>query len=380
MAAVRLDRLSKTFPWRKDYVRAVDEVDLEVADGEFMVLVGPSGCGKSTTLRLIAGLEAPTAGRVFIDDKEVTHLQPKDRDVAMVFQNYALYPHMTAFDNLAFGLKMRRIPKVEIARRVAETARWLGLERLLDRRPATLSGGEQQRVALGRAMVRRPRVFLFDEPLANFDAALRLAARAELKRLHREFNITTIHVTHDQEEAMALADRLVVMRDGRVQQVGTPQEIYDRPVNRFVGGFLGTPPMRFIEGTLRMNGAAPVVETSVGPIAITASDSARCRVHADQPVSLGFRAEDAEFISGDHDQSNPSGGNSACEFMLSASVEFVESLGHCLHLGLRTEREWKFVIRTSSGSAITVGTQGHLWLNLQRTHLFAGHAGGERLN
>ena len=345
------------------------------------MLVGPSGCGKSTALRLIAGLEAPTAGRVFIDNKDVTQLQPKDRDVAMVFQNYALYPHLTVFDNMAFGLKMRKTPKAEITLRVVETARSLGIEPLLNRRPASLSGGEQQRVALGRAMVRRPRVLLLDEPLANLDASLRLATRAELKRLHREFKITTIHVTHDQEEAMALADRIVVMREGRIQQVGTPQEIYDRPVNRFVGGFLGTPPMRFIEGTLRVNGSSAFMETVAGSMPVSIGNSAQLRLHVGQAVCLGFRAEDVRFIGSGSKEKDASPSTKTEAFVsIPVRVELVEPLGHCFHLGLRTETGLELVSRAPSVDRVSMGTTGRVVLDIQTGHLFSATGDGERLN
>lgn len=235
MAEVALENLSKTFPGE---VTAVADLDLCVADGEFLVLVGPSGCGKTTTLRLIAGLEDATGGTIRIGGRPVDRLPPRDRDVAMVFQSYALYPHLTVFDNMAFALRRRRTPRKEIADRVAWAADLLGLEGLLGRRPSALSGGQRQRVALGRAIVRRPAVFLLDEPLANLDARLRADTRAELKRLHRKLAATMIYVTHDQEEAMTLGDRIAVMQGGRIQQCGSPLTVYDRPANRFVADFV----------------------------------------------------------------------------------------------------------------------------------------------
>jgi multiple sugar transport system ATP-binding protein len=243
MASVRLERVQKTYP--NGHV-AAQGLDLDIADGEFMVLVGPSGCGKSTALRMIAGLETPTGGRIMIGDRDVTTLPPQERDIAMVFQTYALYPHMTVRQNLAFGLRMRGVAKETIDRMVEEAARALALEPVLDRKPAQLSGGQRQRVALGRAIVREPKVFLFDEPLSNLDAKLRVETRAELARLHRRLGATVVYVTHDQEEAMTLGGRVAVMRDGFLQQVAPPMELYRKPANQFVAGFVGSPAMNFL--------------------------------------------------------------------------------------------------------------------------------------
>ena len=245
MASVQLEQVQKTYP--NGHV-AAQGLDLEIADGEFMVLVGPSGCGKSTALRMIAGLETPTGGRIMIGDREVTTLPPQERDIAMVFQTYALYPHMTVRENLAFGLRMRGVARESIDRRVEEAARALALEPVLDRKPAQLSGGQRQRVALGRAIVREPKVFLFDEPLSNLDAKLRVETRAELARLHRRLRATVVYVTHDQEEAMTLGGRVAVMRDGFLQQVAPPMELYRYPANQFVAGFVGSPAMNFLPG------------------------------------------------------------------------------------------------------------------------------------
>src|SRR6059036_2334291 len=242
MAQVMMKDLNKKY----DEVHAVKDVNLHIQDKEFMVLVGPSGCGKSTTLRMVAGLEEITAGEIQIGNRVVNDLPPKDRDIAMVFQNYALYPHMTVYDNMAFGLKMRKFPKPEIAKRVQEAAEILGIQELLKRKPRQLSGGQRQRVAVGRAIVRHPQVFLFDEPLSNLDAKLRVQMRVELKRLHDRLETTAIYVTHDQVEAMTLGDRVVVMKDGWIQQVGEPLELYRRPANRFVASFIGSPSMNFI--------------------------------------------------------------------------------------------------------------------------------------
>jgi multiple sugar transport system ATP-binding protein len=247
MAEIVLDRVSKVYPGG---VSGVDDLSLEIKDGEFMVLVGPSGCGKSTALRSIAGLEEITSGTISIGDRVVNNLPPKDRDIAMVFQNYALYPHMTVEQNLAFGLQQRKTPKAEISRRVTEVARMLGIEEYLRRKPAALSGGQRQRVAMGRAIVREPRAFLMDEPLSNLDAKLRVSMRASLSQLHERLAVTTVYVTHDQVEAMTLGHRVCVLRDGQLQQVDTPQALYDNPVNLFVAGFIGSPAMNFVAAEL----------------------------------------------------------------------------------------------------------------------------------
>src|ERR671915_1449849 len=245
MASVTLQELTKRF----DKVVAVNSINLDIPDKEFVVFVGPSGCGKTTTLRMIAGLEDASDGTILIGERIVNDVPPKDRNIAMVFQNYALYPHMDVYKNMAFGLKLRRTPKLEIDRRVREAARILGIEDLLDRKPRQLSGGQRQRVAVGRAIVRHPQVFLFDEPLSNLDAKLRVQTRREISKLHRQLGATMVYVTHDQVEAMTMGDRIVVMNDGRVQQIDTPLNLYDRPRNRFVAGFIGSPAMNFLDGT-----------------------------------------------------------------------------------------------------------------------------------
>ncbi|PIB23116.1 ABC transporter [Amylibacter kogurei] len=251
MSGVNLNGIVKCY----GAVEVVHGIDLTVAEKEFVVLVGPSGCGKSTTLRMIAGLEEITAGDLTIHERRVNRIAPKDRDVAMVFQNYALYPHLNVADNMAFGLRIRKMPKDEIKTTIEDVAGILGLTEYLDRRPADLSGGQRQRVAMGRAIVRHPKVFLFDEPLSNLDAKLRTQMRAEIKRLHNRLGVTSVYVTHDQVEAMTLADRIVVMNDGRIEQVGTPMELFNNPANTFVAGFLGSPPMNQIKGTLTQTGA-----------------------------------------------------------------------------------------------------------------------------
>src|SRR5580658_5367426 len=255
MAQIAFDHVEKVYPGGR---RALDDLTLEVTDGEFMVLVGPSGCGKSTALRSIAGLEEITGGTISIGDRIVNDLPPKDRDIAMVFQNYALYPHMTVEQNLAFGLQLRKTPKDEIKRRVDEAAQMLGLEQYLKRKPAALSGGQRQRVAMGRAIVREPQAFLMDEPLSNLDAKLRVSMRGSLKQLHERLGVTTVYVTHDQVEAMTLGDRVAVLRDGRLQQVDTPQALFEAPVNLFVAGFIGSPAMNFVNAELVRDGGPAV--------------------------------------------------------------------------------------------------------------------------
>src|SRR5271169_4918155 len=250
MAQVALRNIVKTF----DRTPAVQGIDLDISDREFIVLVGPSGCGKSTTLRMIAGLEEATSGEIYIGDQLVNDVPPKDRDIAMVFQNYALYPHMTVYENMSFGLRLKKFPKQEIKERVEAAAQILDISNLLERRPKALSGGQRQRVAMGRAIVRNPKVFLFDEPLSNLDANLRVQMRTEISRLHKQLQTTMIYVTHDQIEAMSMGDRIVVMKDGIVQQVDAPLTIYNKPANRFVAGFIGSPTMNFFTGRVRMNG------------------------------------------------------------------------------------------------------------------------------
>jgi len=290
LASIRLENVTKVFDGR---VYAVRDVTLEISDGEFFVLLGPSGSGKTTLLRIIAGLESPTRGRVYIDGEDVTDLPPRKRDIAMVFQTWALYPHMRVFDNIAFPLRLRKVPEAEVRRRVKEVAELLEIEGLLDRYPRQLSGGQQQRVALARALVRNPRAWLMDEPLSNLDALLRVQMRVELRRLQRELGITTVYVTHDQTEAMSMADRLAVMNNGSIIQVGTPLEVYEEPVSSFVGGFLGSPPMNFLKGR-----ADPVeggllfkaLDSSVEAL-IPAPQGKLHSIGEGEEVLLGFRPE-----------------------------------------------------------------------------------------
>lgn len=303
MAGVTLNKIVKSY----GLLEVVHGIDLDVKEREFVVLVGPSGCGKSTTLRMIAGLEEITAGELSIDGRFVNRVAPKDRDVAMVFQNYALYPHLNVAENMAFGLRIRRTPKAEIKKIIAETAEILGLTDYLHRRPADLSGGQRQRVAMGRAIVRHPKVFLFDEPLSNLDAKLRTQMRAEIKRLHNRLNATSIYVTHDQVEAMTLADRIVVMNDGIIEQVGAPMDLFNNPANTFVAGFLGSPPMNQIKGQIteygaKVGGAEIKVDGMVGN-------------HVGRDVIVGIRPEHTELNAGDSTS------------VLPISLDLVEPLG-----------------------------------------------------
>src|SRR5579863_9273026 len=294
MARVAMRSLNKKY----DEVHAVIDVNLDIKDQEFVVLVGPSGCGKTSTLRMVAGLESITSGHISIDETIVNDLPPMDRDIAMVFQNYALYPHMSVYDNMAFGLKMRKFEKPEIAKRVQEAAEILGIEQLLKRKPRQLSGGQRQRVALGRAIVRHPQVFLFDEPLSNLDAKLRVQMRVELKKLHERLGTTAIYVTHDQVEAMTLGDRVVVMRDGWVQQVGDPLELYNEPANRFVAGFIGSPAMNFAAVTVSDGNGALWAANDGLRIKVPAALGERVRRYVGQPLTLGIRPEDLRIANG----------------------------------------------------------------------------------
>jgi multiple sugar transport system ATP-binding protein len=309
MAKIVFEGVTKEFG---DEVVAVDDLSLEIEDGEFMVLVGPSGCGKSTILRMLAGLEEVTAGEIWIDDKQVTDLSPKERDIAMVFQNYALYPHMTVEENIAFGLKLRRVPKDERGRKAREVAQVLAIEHLLERKPAALSGGQRQRVAMGRAMIREPVAFLMDEPLSNLDAKLRVQMRAELARLHDRLRTTTVYVTHDQVEAMTLGDRVAVLRDGLLQQVDTPQRLFIRPVNLFVAAFVGSPPMNLVEGTVE-GGAV-----SFAGFRLPLGERTNLSGHEGRTVIVGIRPSDLE----DADVWTTSGAT-----ILDVDVDITEELG-----------------------------------------------------
>ncbi len=316
MAKVILEHVEKIYPGG---VKAVEDFNLEIRDGEFVVLVGPSGCGKSTTLRMVAGLEEISGGVVKIGDKVVNEVPPKDRDIAMVFQNYALYPHMTVRENMAFGLKLRHFPKDVIEARIQEAARILGLGELLERQPKALSGGQRQRVAVGRSIVRKPAVFLFDEPLSNLDAKMRVQMRVEISRLHQQLGTTMIYVTHDQIEAMTMGQRIVVMKDGLVQQVDDPLTLYDRPLNRFVAGFIGTPPMNFLKGVISGPAERLAFESPDGfSLPVPASQRAALAAYAGKPVVMGLRPEDIGSAAAEHLAGAP---------RLKAVVDVVELMG-----------------------------------------------------
>jgi multiple sugar transport system ATP-binding protein len=355
MARVAMRSLNKNY----DEVRAVIDVNLDIRDQEFVVLVGPSGCGKTTTLRMVAGLESITSGHISIDEKIVNELPPMDRDIAMVFQNYALYPHMSVYDNMAFGLKMRKFDKPEIAKRVQEAAEILGIQQLLHRKPRQLSGGQRQRVALGRAIVRHPQVFLFDEPLSNLDAKLRVQMRVELKKLHERLGTTAIYVTHDQVEAMTLGDRVVVMKDGLVQQVGDPMELYNEPANRFVAGFIGSPAMNFLTVRLAGENGGLWAETEGMRIKVPASLTARLDPYAGKELTLGVRPEDLS-IAGDGD---------AKDLTFPAAVEVIERLGSEILLDVAVGSA-TMVASVEPTSTAKVHEVLHLAVNPARVHFF----------
>jgi multiple sugar transport system ATP-binding protein len=355
MAQVVLRRLNKKY----DDVHAVKDVNLEIHDKEFVVLVGPSGCGKTTTLRMVAGLETITSGEVLIGETVVNALPPMDRDIAMVFQNYALYPHMSVYDNMAFGLKMRKFDKAEIERRVRAAADILGIQEQLKRRPRQLSGGQRQRVALGRAIVRHPQVFLFDEPLSNLDAKLRVQMRVELKKLHERLGTTAIYVTHDQVEAMTLGDRVVVMKDGWVQQVGEPLELYNSPANRFVAGFIGSPGMNFAPVRVANGGDTLWAEGEGIRIKVPGQLKRRLERYTGEAVTLGIRPEDLHVANG----------GDSLDSSIDAAVEVVEKLGSEILLDVK-------VGPTTMVAAVdpTVRAKVHdrlrLALNPDRLHFF----------
>jgi multiple sugar transport system ATP-binding protein len=351
---------------------AVDHVNLEVAEGEFLVIVGPSGCGKTTTLRMVAGLESISSGEVLIDERVVNAVEPRHRDIAMVFQNYALYPHKKVFDNIAYPLQLRNVPRGEIAQRVRETARMLGIEHLLERRPRQLSGGERQRVALGRAIVRRARLFLMDEPLSNLDAQLRIQMRREIIHLQRQLNITTIYVTHDQVEAMTMGDRIVVMRDGIVQQVGDPVTIYNHPANRFVARFIGSPPMNLFDGVLQQTDSKLQLRTSFAtytlPPRLTDGLLRNAIASGATNVVCGIRAEDVA-VSGEGvaQADTPSG-----------VVDLVEPLGSDVFVSVVLGSDL-LLARAHPDLPIKESQTTPVTLNLSKLHLFAADSGDNLL-
>ncbi|RYL91481.1 sn-glycerol-3-phosphate ABC transporter ATP-binding protein UgpC [Sporolactobacillus sp. Y61] len=338
---------------------SVSDFNLDIADKEFIVFVGPSGCGKSTTLRMIAGLEEISKGELYINGKKMNDVAPKDRDIAMVFQNYALYPHMSVFDNMAFGLKLRKVPKAEIKQRVEHAAEILGIKEYLDRKPKALSGGQRQRVALGRAIVRDAKVFLMDEPLSNLDAKLRVQMRSEISKLHQNLEATMIYVTHDQTEAMTMATRIVIMKDGVIQQVGSPKDVYDTPANLFVGGFIGSPPMNFFHGTLEGNhfkGDDIDIEIPEGKLKIL-----RNKNFLDKPIIMGIRPEDI------HDE--PVVINSSPKSVIQAKINIPELTGaeFMLHAQVGTHN---FIARVDARTPYHAGDNVTLALNVSKTHFF----------
>ncbi len=360
MAEVILKNICKSYD---NGFNAVKNVNIEIKDKEFVVLVGPSGCGKSTTLRMIAGLEDISSGELFIGDRLVNDVDPKDRDIAMVFQNYALYPHLSVYDNMAFALKLRKMPKDEIDKKVREAARILDLEKLLDRKPKALSGGQRQRVALGRAIVRNPQVFLMDEPLSNLDAKLRTAMRTEITKLHKSLGTTFIYVTHDQVEAMTMADRIVCMKDGIVQQIATPQEIYDRPNNMFVAGFIGAPQMNFIDVTLVEKNGELYAENDVMSIAINKGNysNSLSSQYVGKKMVLGIRPEDVHiedvFVENSLDSS------------FDATVELGELMGAEIYAYLKCGTH-SITARFDGRYRLNIGDKLKLAMDKNRLHLF----------
>ena len=360
MASITFKHVNKTYPGN---VTVVPDLNLEIQDKEFVILVGPSGCGKSTTLRMIAGLEDISSGELYIGDRLVNDVAPKDRDIAMVFQNYALYPHMTVYKNIAFGLLQQKVPKDEIDRRVHEAARALDLEHLLNRKPKALSGGQRQRVSLGRAMVRNPAVFLLDEPLSNLDAKLRTAMRSEISRLHKRLQTTFVYVTHDQTEAMTMGDRIVVMKDGIIQQVDTPQNLYDYPCNMFVAGFIGSPQMNFLDGSLTKKGDQYAVDLGGDLIPLPKEKTADGKLDAyvGKKVKMGIRPEDIddepEFMAKHPD----------CQ--LNAEVEVSEMMGAEIYLYLDYKGN-KMTARVSPTSKARHGDTVRVAFDQHKVHLF----------
>ncbi len=357
MASLSLKGIQKIYP---NGYHAVHDFNLDIADREFIIFVGPSGCGKSTTLRMIAGLEDISDGELWIDDQLVNDVEPKDRDIAMVFQNYALYPHMTVAENMGYGLKLRKVPKEQIREKVVEAARILDLENLLDRKPAALSGGQRQRVAMGRAMVRQPKVFLMDEPLSNLDAKLRVQMRIEIAKLHEQLGATMIYVTHDQTEAMTLGTRIVVMKDGRMQQVDTPQNLYDHPGNLFVAGFIGSPQMNFFKAQVVENNGAVQLDLGGAAVSVPSEQSKVLleKGYAGKAITLGVRPEDVSEAEG-----------ASPENSLEATVRVYELLGAEAYLYLDYQST-PMIARVQPGKPRRIGETVRLRLNTSRLHLF----------
>ena len=358
MAEVVFDKVKKAY----GPVTVIESFDLSIHDKEFMVLVGPSGCGKSTALRMIAGLEEVTDGEIRIGDRRVNELPPKDRDIAMVFQSYALYPHMSVKENMEFGLKIRKTPKAEMDRLVSEAANTLGITQLLDRKPKQLSGGQRQRVALGRAIVRKPSVFLFDEPLSNLDAKLRVQMRAEISKLQRNLQTTTVYVTHDQVEAMTMGHRIAIMKDGKLQQVGTPLEVYEQPQNLFVASFIGTPPMNFLSGTIA--GEGTILKTSGFELPVPEALRGTTARKDGSQVVLGIRPENIREAGGDGGRRRE-----GPVVPVRVTIEFVEPLGHEVILHGRIGDDL-LVAKTEPHHAPEVGDELQLEIELSGLHVF----------
>ena len=360
MANISMRHLKKVYPGN---IEVIPDLNLEIQDKEFIILVGPSGCGKSTTLRMIAGLEEISGGEMYIGDKLVNDVPPKDRDIAMVFQNYALYPHMTVYKNMAFGLRLRKVPKDEIDRKVHEAAKILDIEHLLNRKPKALSGGQRQRVALGRAMVRDPAVFLLDEPLSNLDAKLRTQMRTEITKLHKRLGTTFVYVTHDQTEAMTMGDRIVVMKDGLIQQVDTPQNLYDYPCNIFVAGFIGSPQMNFLDGKLNKDGNQYTVDLAgtIIPIPTEKTADGKLDAYVGKTLKVGIRPEDIkddeEFLA-KHPNSH-----------VSAEVEVSELMGAEIYLYL-TYKGQNIMARVAPTSKSRRGDKIVVAMDTNKIHLF----------
>ena len=359
MSSVTYDHITKRF----GDVIAVNDLSIEIADKEFLVFVGPSGCGKTTSLRLLAGLEEITEGNIYIGDRLVNDVAPKDRDIAMVFQSYALYPHMSVYDNMAFGLKLRKTPKAEIDRRVKEGAGMLGIQELLDRKPKALSGGQRQRVALGRAIVREPAVFLMDEPLSNLDAKLRVATRAELSRLHQRLETTFIYVTHDQMEAMTMGTRICVMRDGILQQVDTPQTLYNHPGNIFVAGFIGSPAMNFFDVTVTGTKEEMYLDAGTYKVRVPAHKGAPLYDYLGKQVVFGMRPEDIH----DTEYAPPS----ITAATIKCSVDVTELMGNEIFLYLLTPGTKKmFIARVDPRTSARIGQDVEVLFNMDNMHVF----------
>ena len=358
MAQVSLKKIGKTF---NGTVKAVYDVNLNVQNREFLVLVGPSGCGKSTTLRMIAGLEEPTEGEIFIGDRMVNDVPAKDRNIAMVFQNYALYPHMDVYDNMAFGLKLRKYPKTEIDKRVGEAAEILGLQELVKRYPRELSGGQRQRVAVGRAIVRKPIVFLFDEPLSNLDAKMRVQMRTEINKLHTRLQATMIYVTHDQVEAMTMGDRIAVMKDGIIHQIADPISLYDKPVNKFVAGFIGSPPMNFMNGKIIKKGGKLYFDEGTFQVRLIEDMISTMSGYEGKDVVFGIRPEDI------YDKLFAS--EAPPENVLTATVEVVEPMGSETYIYLATGKH-TFIAKVGAHDRPTEDQDMDLVFDMSKVHFF----------